>query len=198
MPKNKISWSKSLIFILLLLSLIVGNVYVYIRFFNVGSLNLKTGIPTKLQQSIDSAVAREPVVVGIQIVKVDLRKNVRYVLYSSIKDTNIKKLYSNFLTDNITLEVPIFTNKASQDAIMLSLINHEFICYPFTDTISYELVPALAEYVKTVCSTTIPVQHGKFEGFVAVFLSRQPTAIEKDLIRIESKIISELAYQAIK
>jgi hypothetical protein len=198
MLKNKISWSKSLIFILLLLSIIVGNVYVYIRFFNVGSFNLKTDVPVPIQQAIDTAVARDPIIVGVQIIRVDLKKNVRYILYSSLKDPAVKKLYLGFIADNITVEVPIFTKNAVQDAIMLSIINHEFVCYPFTDTISYELVPALAPYIKTVCSTTIPVQYGNFEGFVAVFLSRVPTETEKDLIRIESKVISGLAYEVIK
>lgn len=198
MLKNKISWTKSSIFIILILSVIIGNVYVYLRFFNVGSFSLKTNVPVPIQEAIDSTVARNPLIVGAQIIRVDLKKNVRYILYSSLKDAAVKKLYLGFVADNITLEVPIFTKNAVQDAIILSIINHEFVCYPFTNTISYKLVPALADHIKTVCSTTIPVQYGNFEGFVAVFLSREPTATEKDLIQIESKIISGLAYEAIK
>jgi len=196
--RNKINWVKSAIFILLMFLIIIGNVYIYLRFFMEGSLRLKDNIPTHIQQTIDSAVDRTSNMAAVQIIKVDLRKNIRYIAYSSIKDPVIKKLYSNFVIDNITAEVPVFTKNSVQNSRMLSIINHEFTCYPFTDTVSYEMVPEMAKYIKTVCATTIPVQSGKFEGFVAVFLTKEPTDTEKDLIRIESIVISQEAYEVIK
>lgn len=198
MLKNKISWTKSLVFVFLLSILLSGYAYIHFRFITGSSFGLRDNLPTNVQTTIDSAVNRMPVVVGIQIVKVDLQKNVRYISYSSLQNAAIKKIYSNFIADNITAEVPAFTRNQVQNSRMLSLINHEFICYPFTDTLFYELLPELNKHIKTVCSTTIPVEPGKFVGFVAVFLSREPTDIERDLIRIESIIISTQAYEAIK
>jgi hypothetical protein len=196
--KSKISWAKSIVFSLLLLFLIIGYVYIHFRFISDSSFGLKKIVPSQIQETIDSVVERTPVIVGVQVVKVDLQKNVRYILYTSIKDPAVKKVYSNFILDNITVEVPVFTKNKVQNERMLAVINHEYICYPFVDTVSYELAPAMAKYITTVCSTTIPVESGKFSGFIAVFLSREPTDTEKDLIRIESILMSQRAYEAIK
>lgn len=196
MLKNKISWIKSLTFILLLLILVSGYVYIHFRFFTGSSFGLKTSVPNHVQTMIDSTAARSNIIVGVQIAKVDLQKNIRYIAYTSIKEPAAKKAYSNFMLDNITIEIPAFTKNHIQNSRMLSMINHEFVCYPFTDTVSYELIPELGKHIKAVCAMPIPVEVGKFAGYVAVFLSREPTDTERDLIRIESGIISSQAYEA--
>lgn len=198
MEKGRISWIKSIIFSFLLLFLIIGYAYIHFRFISGSSFSLKEVVPSHIQETIDSAVYRTPNIVAVQVVKVDLQKNIRYIVYTAMKDPAVKKIYSNFILDNITVEVPVFTKNAVQNARMLSVINHEFICYPFVDTVSYELAPKMAQYMTTVCSTTVPVESGKFVGFVAVFLAKEPTETEKDLIRIESILMSQRAYEAIK
>lgn len=193
---KKISWFKALVFSLLLLVLASG--YIYIQFFRDISLVIRHNNTPSLQEVIDSSVARMPIMAAVQIVRVDLQKNIRYIAYSSIKNPAVSKLYDGFVGDNISIEVPVFTKNEAQNRRMISIINHEFVCYPFTETISYEFEPKMAAHISTVCATTIPVQRGKFSGFVAVFLSRQPTEIEKDLIKIESAEISARAFVALK
>jgi len=189
---------KSLFISGVIFGIILSYAYIHLNFLPSGSFRTKASVDKYIQDEIDSVVLRTDIIEGVQIVKVDLQKNIRYIVYSSIKNPEIQKIYSNFITDNVSIEVPVFTASNSQNIAMVSIINHEFICYPFKDTISYELIPELGKFVTTVCSTTVPVETGKFAGFVAVFLNRMPTDTEKDLIRIESTKISEQAYEAIK
>ena len=196
--KGRISWIKSVIFSFLLLFFIIGYSYIHFKFITNGSFVLNQNVPNRIQMAIDSYVNRSQNVAAIQVVKVDLQKNVRYIIYTSLKDPVAKKLYVKFISDNITIEVPVFTKNTTHNSRMLSVINHEFLCYPFVDTVSYEMVPEMGKYATTVCSTTVPVESGKFSGFVAVFLSKEPTETEKDFIRIESISIAQLAYEVMK
>lgn len=192
-------WSlKSVIFSFTLFFIVVlfGGGYIYIT--HNSSFKLLPGIDQGLQAVIDRSVEKNPNFVAIQVVKVDLRKNIRFIEYTSIRDPETRNLYNTFVTNRITREVPVFTGKESQDSKMISIINHEFICYPFTDTISYEYVPELSKHISTVCSTTIPAFSGKFSGFIAVFLKTPPSATEKDIIRLESIKLSTESYNYIK
>lgn len=194
---KKLNWLKSFIFLVALV--IIGLIYAYVHFslFTEGSFK-SIKVPVHIEEVMDSVMGKIDIIVGIQVIKVDLQKNLRYIKYTSIKSKIVKKMYDEFLSDNISLSIPVFTDNEIQNSIMLSSIKHEFLCYPFINTTSYSLVPALAKYVSTICVITVPTNLDKFSGFVAVFLSRPPTDIERDLIRIESTSLSQQAAEAIK
>jgi len=195
--KGKTNKAKLIIFFLLMLFLSGMYAYVYFRFFTKDAA--KAGVASvHIQKTIDSMVGRMPIIVGALVLKANLPANTEYIVYSSIKDPLVSAIYSGFMSSAVTPSIPAFTSNARQNERMLSAINHEYVCYPFTDTIGYELLPVLSKYISTVCSTTIPVHQGKFEGFLLVFLSREPTETEKDLIRIESITIAQEAYAVIK
>lgn len=182
-------------FVIILVLISIGTVYVYspkllsVRF---------PSMDEKAQAAVNLMLERNINIAGIQIVEVDLQKNTRFIRYTSIRDPEISKQYNSFILNQITREVPVFTGKENQDSRLISIINHEYICYPFTDTITYEFMPDLSKHIKTVCSTTIPAFRGKFSGFVAVFLKKEPTDHEKDVIRIESTKLSIEIYNYIK
>jgi len=135
-------------------------------------------------KQVDSIVNSNPSIVGAQVISVNLQKNTRYIVYTSIKNDDVKKLYLNFMSGKITLEVPVFTADDAQNSRIVQIINHEFACSPFKETITYKYVPATANFIKTVCAISIPPSYGKFKGIFGVYLSREPTELEKDLLRI--------------
>jgi hypothetical protein len=196
--KKGVSLSKTIAFLFILLCFGFGYVYVELRFFGNDSFRILKPIGQSLQENIDATVSRNPNIVGIQVVKVDLAKNIRYIAYTSLGNPAVEKLYNTFVTNRVTREVPVFTGKNYQDSRIISIINHEFICYPFKETLSYEFIPELDKYITTVCSTTIPPHSGQFEGFIAIFLKEEPTPTVKDLIRIESIRLSADSYNFIK
>lgn len=189
---------KSVISIIVIISVLSMSAVAYIYASNNFSFRLLPTIDSSLQSSIDAMVSNNSNIVGIQVVKVDLSRNIRFIEYTSVRDGEPKRIYNTFVTNRISREVPVLTGKEIQDSKIISLINHEFICYPFKETISYEFVPELAKHVTTVCSTTIPPYSGKFSGFIAVFLKDEPDQTQKDIVRIESIKISNEAYNYIK
>jgi len=181
-----------------LLILVLGYFFVYTKYIMETSFRVNKTLSPAFIKKVDDIVARHPNILSIQVVNVDLNKNVRYILYTSIKIPEINKLYSGFLANNITIEVPVFTGNDVHNARMIRLINHEYVCTPLKDTISYTLVPELAKYIETVCAVSIPPSYGDFIGIVGVFLKNPPTGIEKDIIRVEVKDLAESAYLDIK
>lgn len=135
-------------------------------------------------KKVDSIVNSNPSIVGGQVISVNLEKNTRYVVYTSIKNDDVKKLYLNFMSGRITLEVPVFTSDDAQNSRIVKIINHEFVCSPYKETITYKYAPETAKYITTVCAISIPPSYGKFKGIFGVYLSREPTDLEKDLLRI--------------
>ena len=73
---------------------------------------------------------------------------------------------------------------------MSKLINGEFICDPFKDTIAYRFAPSADSIVATVCANGIPPIYGKFTGILSVYLKRVPTQEEIDRIRTLSRDLS--------
>lgn len=196
--KKEISLPKTIAFIFILLCFGLGYAYIHLRFFSNDSFRFLKPIDHSLQEIIDSTVAKNNDIVGIQVVKVDLAKNIRYIAYTSLKGQAVEKLYNTFVTNRVSREVPAFTGKDYQDSRIISIINHEFICYPFRETLSYEFIPELDKYITTVCATTIPPYSGKFEGFIAIFLKTEPSPTVKDLMRIEAIRLSKESYDFIK
>ena len=77
---------------------------------------------------------------------------------------------------------------------MIDLINGEFVCSPFTDTIGSKIIPELAKHIHTVCANGIPPYYGKFLGIVSIYTKRAPLPEEQDQIRSIAKNLSSMIY----
>jgi hypothetical protein len=138
---------------------------------------------------IDAAVIKSDIVVGIQITLVDFNKNTRMIVYSKIDDPGLEKIYNDF-SENSVGEIPLFNSDSANNVRMSRLINGEFICDPFKDTIAYKLAPAASNIVSTVCANGIPPTYGRFTGIVSIYLKTVPSQEENDRIRTLSRDLS--------
>jgi len=175
------------------ISVLVALLYLQLK-EDISFSPLKTA-PELVRIRTDDLLLRYPNIVGIQVVSADLSKNIRYILYTSIRDEEVKKLYDLFLLKSITTEVPVFTNNTVQNTRMIRLINHEYVCSPFEETISYDFLPESGKYITTVCAMSIPPDYGNFDGIVGVFLRKPPTELESDILRIEIRSLAELIWK---
>jgi hypothetical protein len=116
------------------------------------------------------------------------------VVYSSVDDDNLRKAYKAYL-DRTVGDIPLFNSDSGNNVRMSQLINGEFVCNPFRDTIAYKLAPEAEVSVNTVCANGIPPYYGKFTGIITLYLKRKPTKDEIDQLRNLSKATAKQIFE---
>jgi GAF domain-containing protein len=142
---------------------------------------------------INAAVMRSELIVGIQVTLVDFQRNVRIIAYTSIDNPQLKELYNRYSSSAIA-EVPLFDDDEKNNKRLVNLINGDFVCNTFKETIVAKLVPEGEKYVHTICANGIPPRYSKFAGIIGVYLSREPTPEEVDQIRTLARQLSSEIY----
>ena len=150
-----------------------------------------SSISKKTASVIDSMVIQSPLIIGISIVNVDFQRNLRTIIYTSIDNNGLKTEYDKVY---VSASLPLFDTNVSNNKRLVGIINGEFICSPYADTVSAETAPTTKKYIQTVCISGIPPYYGAFSGIVNIYLTRQPTPEEVDQIRVLSRNISVLVY----
>lgn len=143
---------------------------------------------------IKNSVDKSPAIVGAQIALVDFQKNTREIVYTYTDSTELKKIYDDFEKNN-AFDLPLFNADVANNRRLVKLINGEFVCVPYLETIGYRLVPDSAKYITTICSVGIPPFYGKFSGIVSIYINKTPGAEEVDQLRILAKTISTQVYE---
>lgn len=132
---------------------------------------------------IDAIVRKSDLVVAIQVTLVDFQRNTRTVTYTSIDDPGLRGVYAEFEKSRVPVEVPLFTADIINNKRVVDLVNGEFICNPYKETIAATLVPESTKYIVTLCANSVPPYYGRFSGILGVYLKREPTKIEIEQIR---------------
>lgn len=143
--------------------------------------------------SITSSVVQSDIVVAIQITLVDFQRNTRVIMYTSVDNEELRVVYDNFMKKSPT-ELPLFNSDMINNERLVNLVNGEFICNPYKETISAKLVPASTPFVKTLCAGPVPPLYGRFTGIISIYLSREPTTVELEQLRTLSRTLGLLIY----
>lgn len=143
---------------------------------------------------IDAIVIKSELIIGVQIAVVDFNNNTRLVVYSTMDDENLKRSYDNFM-DNSVGNIPLFNSDTTNNVRISQLINGEFICNNFKETIEYKISPSAESSVNTICSNGIPPYYGKFAGIITLYLKRAPTKEDVDQLRNLSKSTAKLVFE---
>lgn len=197
-----LSWLKIAQLVTLIFVLFLGwstyelreNIYSYItqpRLTQHAPTTVK--LSKKTTNTIVSSVNKSDLIVGIQVTIVDFQKNTRTVILTHSDDRNILEVYEAY-KDKGTLDFPVFNTDVTNNKRMIDLINGEFVCSPFTDTIGSKIIPELAKHIHTVCANGIPPYYGKFLGIVSIYTKRAPLPEEQDQIRSIAKNLSSMIY----
>jgi hypothetical protein len=140
--------------------------------------------------SIKKDVIRIKNFIGIIITSADIQSNKSNVVYYYIVDQMVKDQYDSL--NVISNKEPLFLkdNKETNDRI-IKLINHEFTCTPYSVVVASKFFPNLENKVKTVCSISVPPSFGNFDGTINIYLSKEPTEDEKELLKVILSDISD-------
>ena len=156
---------------------------------------LALNISPELRAEIDSVVKRKPNVAGIQIVTVHFQRNIKVETYMSIANKPLQEIYDLYINNKV-VETPLFESEASLNTRTLKLINGEFICSPYDESVAFKYAPAGAHLVNTVCALGIPPhRYGEFTGILTIYLKDKPSKEEIDLLFLYSRELSIKIYE---
>jgi len=152
-----------------------------------------TKLSKETVNDIHSVVARSELIVGVRVYMADFQKNTRILIYQEMDDPKLEGIYMAYSNSSIA-ELPLFNDDVVNNKNLVALINGEFICIPFTETLLSKYAASATIYDKEVCSNGIPASYGRFTGIIAVHLNRKPTSEEVDQIRSTSRTLSTRIY----
>ena len=133
--------------------------------------------------------------IGIQIINVDFRKNIRTQAFFASNNDKFKKSVDDYLALMGGTGTSIFTNNEVNNKRIIDLLNGNFICTPYEDTLAPLIYQGTLAYVKYVCSVPIPPYYGKFTGYVNVYLTEKPTDTKIAAIRQSMSELSIIVYE---
>lgn len=142
---------------------------------------------------IDAAEKKSDLIIAIQVVIIDFQKNVRIPVYTSSSEPGLIILYEDY-KKNAIAEVPLFSSDVTNNRHLIELINGEFTCYPFSETLVSQVLPESGKFINTACAIGVPPYYGKFSGSVVLYLKRVPTPSEIEQIRALSRTLSANIY----
>lgn len=143
---------------------------------------------------VDVVAKKASIIVGIQILVVDFQKNTRTPIYTTTSSPVLAAIYEEYAKNSIS-DAPLFTGDVINNRHVVELINGEFVCYPFSETMVSKVAPAAGKHIHSACAVGIPPYYGRFTGAVVIYTSRQPTPEDVDQIRTLSKTLSTAIYE---
>ena len=132
--------------------------------------------------------------IGIIVVSADIQSNSTQMIYINILDPVVNSAFNYFINDRaISNREPLFVRDGDNINLrIVNLVNHEFMCTSFSDTVSSRFIPDIESYISTVCSISVPPSFGEFNGIINIYLSKKPTIEEIEIIRTN---LREMSYQ---
>lgn len=163
----------------------------------VDAINNNSSTPTswtvseETKSQLTALVRNSPLIKAALITEVDLQKNRRIPRWWFLEDeqeTQIRMKAASLLAQ------PVFDYDPKNTQQMVSVLNNEFSCVPYTDTIYQRLFPDLGPRMPTVCRLAIPPFYGRFAGILTFGLEVVPSKAEQDSIRLEASRIAVEIY----
>lgn len=142
---------------------------------------------------VDEAEKKSDLIIAIQVVIIDFQKNVRIPVYTASTHPELKRLYDEY-KKNAIAEVPLFSGDVTNNKHLIELINGEFTCYPFSETLVSKVLPESGKFINTACAIGVPPYYGKFSGSIVFYLKRAPTPSEVEQIRALGRTLSANIY----
>ena len=92
------------------------------------------------------------------------------------------------------MPLPVFDDDGKNTSQILSVLNTDFLCTPFEDTIFARHFPELKGEIPVICRMSIPPIFGQFTGILTIGLTRTPTKDEYTAIRQLATELSTRIY----
>ena len=152
--------------------------------------------PWELSDTSKSALLKlsgsQPILAGVVVTEVNLKKNRRQVKYLRFKDDQFQA--NAVAIANTALPQAFFNDDRKNNDQMLAVLNNQFLCVQTSDTIWPNFYAGVQKTFPYVCRLAVPPFAGEFAGLITLFLTRQPSPWEIDALKIELSRISIELY----
>lgn len=133
--------------------------------------------------------------ISVQVINVDFKKNTRTQAFFISSNDKLKQSVDNYLVMVGGTGTPVFNSDEVNNKRIIDLLNGNFICTPYADTIGPVLYQGTSGIVEYVCSIPIPPFYGKFTGYINVYLTKAPSEANVAAIRQSLSELSIIIYE---
>lgn len=144
---------------------------------------------------IKTFVRKNSEVTMVSIVSVNMRVLQRHPVYFYTLDPAVKQMVDSYAQSK-NLTQPFFNQDEKNDNQMVSLMNGEFQCVKFDETVNATIFPGIKNKVKFICRVGLSPYHGQFSGYISALLSDVPTSYKQQELRLEMVQLATSIYMA--
>lgn len=146
------------------------------------------------EKEIRTVVDKSEIIIAMQVTVVDFQRNSRTPIFTYSDNLELLSLYARYVDTNIDPSIPLFNNDQVNNKRTVDLINGEFVCSSYEETIGSKYLSDAGKFIISTCATGIPPFYGRFTGIITIYLNKVPTSEEHDQIRALSKKFSATIY----
>jgi len=186
-----------ILFFALMLVVGIGSILVYSKVF-VTTINRQ---PTKTQQinissktkaQLTQLTQTSPQIKFILISEVDINYNSRINRWWFLDDIATNRIR---VQESFVLPLPLYNTDPRNTLQMVDIMNNEFVCSPFEETLYAARFAGLHPPILTICQLAIPLpRQGTFTGLLVLGLKTVPTKEDKAQLRLEASRIAVELY----
>lgn len=164
---------------------------------NIAVPELHLALTNDIKSQIKNLVDRNPNIAYVGVVSANIRINQRELAYFYSDDP--------IITDQMTAgswhmgsTQSIFTSSEINNEQMVAVINGEFGCFKYEDTINFIAASGLVTRLPYVCRVSLPPYYGEFAGYLAIGLREKPDENRQNDTRVEAvRLATEIYFKSI-
>jgi hypothetical protein len=144
------------------------------------------------EEAIKNLVNNHSEILLATVMSVNMRALQRTPVFFYSGDAQVTKMIDGQLSQR-TGTLPIFTHDEKADGEIVGLMNGDFSCVKYSDTVNASIFPSLVGKVKLLCRVGLPPYKGNFSGYISLLVMDLSGPYKEDEIRLElTKVATDI------
>lgn len=145
---------------------------------NVGAEHVIKEPTGELEAAMDVFVNENELAMALQLVDVNLAANTRRIIWFYTDSPGLQQVIDNFERTKPGT-TPWMTPDPVNNTRQLSVMNGNAECEEIVKTRLATTIIGVTDYVSYFCVIAVPPEHGRFSGYLAIWMPRIPSADEQ-------------------